>query len=181
MEIKLDIGTKKYGLIVIDPPWPLQKIPMKIRPRQKAFDYPVMTLDEIRAIDVASIADSECWLFLWTIQKYLFVAREILEGWGFNYLCMMVWQKTYGRSAGMPLYGFRWNAEFILVGYNEVKPSIWRKGKLIPLVFQAPNERHSQKPDIFYEMVEVLAEPRIDLFARRRREGWDVWGNEVVP
>jgi N6-adenosine-specific RNA methylase IME4 len=91
---------------------------------------------------------------------------------------MAVWEKTYGRSAGMPLYGFRWNAEFILIGYKN-KPQLFPKRKLIPLVFQAENIKHSKKPDKFYKMVEVLGDKRIDLFARNEREGWDVWGNEV--
>jgi N6-adenosine-specific RNA methylase IME4 len=90
----------------------------------------------------------------------------------------MVWEKTYGRSSGMPLFGFRWNAEFILVGYK-IKPDLWPKRPLIPVVFSAENIRHSEKPDRFYEMVAVLGEPRIDLFARRKRQGWDVWGDEV--
>jgi N6-adenosine-specific RNA methylase IME4 len=90
----------------------------------------------------------------------------------------MCWKKEYGRSSGMPLYGFRWNAEFILIGYLK-KPSIWPKKKLIPLVFSAENKGHSQKPDEFYKMVESLGENRIDVFARKERSGWDVFGDEV--
>jgi len=80
--------------------------------------------------------------------------------------------------AGMPLYGFRWNAEFILVG-TKGKKDMFPKTKLIPAVFQAENIRHSQKPDRFYKMIEPLGEPRIDIFARTKRDKWDVWGNEV--
>ena len=90
----------------------------------------------------------------------------------------MVWEKTYGRSAGMPLFGWRWNGEFILVGYK-TKPTLWPKRKLIPAVFSAENIKHSQKPDRFYSLVEPLGEARIDLFARKERDGWDVWGDEV--
>ena len=102
-----------------------------------------------------------------------------MENWGFNFLCIGVWEKTFGKSAGMPLFGFRWNAEFILIGYNK-KPDLWIKGKpLIPLCFQAENIRHSQKPDKFYKMIEPLGNDRIDIFARQKRKNWDVWGNEV--
>ena len=91
----------------------------------------------------------------------------------------MVWEKTFGKSAGMPLYGFRWNGEFILVGYKK-KLDLWIKGKpLIPAVFSAENIKHSQKPDRFYKLIEPLGENRIDIFARKKRDGWDVWGNEV--
>lgn len=51
--------------------------------------------------------------------------------------------------------------------------------KLIPAVFQAENIRHSQKPDKFYELIKGLGEKRLDMFARTKRDGWDVWGNEV--
>ena len=138
-----------------------------------------MELDEIKQMPIKNLAKEKCWVFLWTTQKYLFDAKTVLENWGFNFLCMGVWEKTFGKSAGMPLFGFRWNAEFILIGYNK-KPDLWIKGKpLIPLCFQAENIRHSQKPDKFYKMIEPLGNDRIDIFARKKRKGWDVWGNEV--
>ncbi len=143
------------------------------------MDYPLMKLDEIKKMPIKNLAKDKCWVFLWTTQKYLFDAKSVLENWGFNFLCMGVWEKTFGKSAGMPLFGFRWNAEFILIGYNK-KPDLWIKGKpLIPLCFQAENIRHSQKPDKFYKMIEPLGNERIDIFARQKRKGWDVWGNEV--
>ena len=143
------------------------------------MDYPLMELDEIKQMPIKNLAKEKCWVFLWTTQKYLFDAKTVLENWGFNFLCMGVWEKTFGKSAGMPLFGFRWNAEFILIGYNK-KPDLWIKGKpLIPLCFQAENIRHSQKPDKFYKMIEPLGNDRIDIFARKKRLGWDVWGNEV--
>lgn len=170
---------KKYEIIVVDPPWPVKKLTRKARPNQTKMDYPTMTLDEIFALDVNSMADKDCWLFLWTTQKHLFDAHQILNHWGWHYLLTMVWQKTYGKSSGMPLFGFRWNAEFVLVGYKS-RPQLWPSGHaLIPAVFQAPNIRHSKKPDEFYQMIERLGSPRIDLFARQIRQGWDAWGNEV--
>ena len=171
--------NKKYDLIVVDPPWKIKKLTHKARPNQIKMDYPLMDLDEIKALPIKNLAKEHCWIFLWTTQKYLFKSKEILEDWGFKYLVMAVWQKTFGKSAGMPLYGFRWNAEFIAVGYNK-KPDLWIKGKpLIPLVFQAENIKHSKKPDQFYKMIEPLGKNRIDIFARNKRAGWDVFGNEV--
>lgn len=175
----MDIN-KKYNLIVIDPPWNVKKIKRKVRPNQIEMDYPTMSLDEIKNLNVKSLAKDECWIFLWTTQKYLFKTKDVLEHWGFKYLHTSVWEKTYGISNGMPLFGFRYNCEFILIGYNKVKPSLWIKGKpLIPLCFQAENIKHSKKPDKFYKMIEPLGNERIDIFARNTREGWDVWGNEI--
>lgn len=172
-----NLPNKTYQIIVVDPPWMIKKIARNQRPNQVKMDYPTLSVAEISTLPVADLAQDSCWLFLWTIQRYLFQSKEILEQWGFNFLLTMVWEKTYGRSAGMPLYGFRWNAEFILVGYKQ-KPELWPKRGLIPAVFQAPNVRHSEKPDRFYELVAPLGEPRLDMFARKSRAGWDVWGNE---
>ena len=169
---------KKYGLIVVDPPWPIKKLTHRKRPNQVTIDYQTMSLEEIKSLPIKSIADENCWIFLWTIQKFLFDAKEILETWGFNHLVTGAWEKTYGKSAGMPLFGFRWNIEFFLVGYRK-KPELWPKRPLIPLAFSAPNIKHSQKPDKFYKLIEPLAEKRADIFARQERRGWDVWGDEV--
>ena len=169
---------KKYQIIVVDPPWPVKKLTHKARPKQTTMDYQTMSVEQIKSLPVSKLADESCWLFLWTTQKFLFDTKSILEQWGFNHLLTMVWEKTYGRSAGMPLFGFRWNGEFVLVGYKQ-KPTLWPKRSLIPAVFAAENIRHSQKPDRFYEMIGPLGENRIDIFARKEREGWDVWGNEV--
>lgn len=168
----------KYDLIVIDPPWRIKKIKNKQRPNQVEMDYSMLSVEEIAKLPIQNLSADNGWLFLWTTQKYLFQSKDILAGWGFNHLLTMVWEKTYGRSSGMALYGFRWNAEFILVG-TKGKKDMFPKLPLIPAVFQAENIRHSQKPDKFYALVESLGKNRIDLFARSKREGWSVWGNEV--
>jgi len=170
--------TKRYNVIVIDPPWQVKKLKNKLRPNQINMDYPTMSIDEIKLLDIKHISEDNCYCFLWTTQKFLWQSKDILENWGFNHLCTMVWEKTYGRSSGMALYGFRWNAEFILVG-TKGKKDMFPKKKLIPLVFQAENIRHSQKPNKFYELIKDLGDKRIDIFAREKKEGWDVYGNEV--
>lgn len=169
---------KTYDLIVIDPPWPIKKLTHRQRPNQVNFDYKTLNMEQIKTMAIPDISSSKCICFLWCTQKTLFAAKEILEYWGFKYLLTMVWEKTYGKSAGMPLFGFRWNAEFILVGVK-TKLELWPKKSLIPCVFQAPNISHSTKPDRFYELIGGLGSSRIDIFARKQRDGWDVWGNEV--
>ena len=40
--------------------------------------------------------------------------------------------------------------------------------------------KHSKKPELFQDIIELQSnKPRIELFARRNRDGWDVWGDEV--
>ncbi len=169
---------KKYQIIVVDPPWPIKKLTRRARPNQITMDYKTLPLSAIECLNIESLADDNSWCFLWTIQKYLFESKGILEKWGFNYLLMMTWRKLYGKSSGMPLKGFRWNSEFVAVGYKG-KKELWPKRKLIPTAFDGINIRHSQKPDEFYKLIEPLGDTRIDVFARQQRTGWDVWGNEV--
>ncbi len=178
MKVNLPDEEKKYDLIVVDPPWPLKKLTRRCRPNQKRFDYKTLSMEDIEKLKISTLGKEKSMCLLWCTQKTLFDAKKILENWGFSHLLTMVWEKTYGRSSGMPLFGFRWNAEFILVGTTK-KISLWPQQKLIPAVFQAPNIGHSIKPSKFYDLVSPLGERKIDIFARKKREGWDVWGDEV--
>jgi len=134
----------------------------------------MMSLDEIKALKIGSIAGEPSHCFLWTIDKYLFDAREVLEGWGFKYHCTLAWNKTNGIS----LYGINRRVEFVLVGLKG-KHEVYPRRKTIPAAFTAKSERHSAKPQKFYDFLDVLDGPKIDIFERCQRPGWDVWGNEV--
>ena len=177
--IIIPFPNKKYQIIVVDPPWEIQKIQKRVRPNQVNMDYPMMSLEEISILPINQIADNNCILFLWTIDKYLFNSKKILEGWGFKYHLTMSWDKTNG----LAMYGFNRQTEFILVGLKG-KHEAYPKRKTIRTSFTAKSTYHSAKPDMFYAMLDVLDGDRIDIFARKGREtlfgkGWDVWGNEV--
>jgi N6-adenosine-specific RNA methylase IME4 len=171
---------KKYQIIVIDPPWELQKIIKRVRPNQVDMDYPMMPLDAIKALPISSIAADTCTLFLWTIDKYLYDSKDILGAWGFNYHVTMAWDKTNG----LAMYGFNRQTEFVVVGFKG-NHDAYPKRPTIPTSFRAKSRFHSSKPDSFYFMLDVLDGDRIDLFARQHRQDlfannkWDVWGNEV--
>ena len=166
--------NKKYQIIVADPPWQIEKIKKRVRPNQVEMDYSMMTFQEIKALPVWEIADDVCTLFLWTIDKYLFDSKEVVESWGFKYHLTMAWDKTNG----LAMFGFNRQTEFILVGFKG-KHDAYPKRQTIRTSFTAKSKRHSEKPDLFYDMLNVLDGKRIDLFARKRRFGWDAWGNEV--
>lgn len=167
-------NMKKYQVIVVDPPWEIKKIIRKVRPNQVAMDYPTMSYSQLSDMRIQDIADDNAVCFLWTIQKWLPKAFDLLERWGFKYQRTLTWDK----GNGMSLFGFHNRSEFVLFGYKG-KLEMYPKRKTIPTVFSAKSPYHSAKPDEFYSMVEVFGEPRIDLFARKERDGWDVWGNEV--
>ena len=173
---------KKYQIIVVDLPWQINKIKKRVRPNQVNMDYQMMSLDEIKALPIKNIAnENNCLIFLWTIDKYLYNSKSILEGWGFHYHRTMSWDKTNG----LAMYGFNYQTEFILIGFMG-KQETYPKRKTIRTSFTAKATFHSEKPDYFYEMLDVLPHnPRIDIFARKKRDElflknkWDVWGNEV--
>jgi len=174
-----DIATKEakaidgvYDVIVIDPPWPMKKIERDERPNQSEFDYPTMTEEEMAALELPVADDAHIWI--WTTHKYLPMAFRLLDKWGLKYVCTFVWHKPGGfQPFGLPQY----NAEFAL--YARKGSPAFVDTKAFPVCFTAPRGAHSEKPDEFYEMIaRVTAGRRVDMFGRRKINGFDSWGNE---
>ncbi|MCL2476293.1 MT-A70 family methyltransferase [Candidatus Bathycorpusculum sp.] len=163
-----------YDVVVLDPPWPMKKIELDERPCQTVeLDYPTMSLEEIAALKLPLAED--CHVFLWTTQKYLPYAFELLEKWGLKYVYAHVWHK----SAGMRPFNLPWyNCEFAL--YARRGTPQFTNNKNFQTCFDAKNGVHSEKPAEFYDMIRgVTAGRRLDMFSRRSIEGFDAWGNEV--
>jgi N6-adenosine-specific RNA methylase IME4 len=169
------VPTGRYSCIVIDPPWPMQKIEREVRPNQVGFEYPTMSEDELAAFPVPHIAADDCHLFCWTTQKFLFMANRLIEAWGFRYVCQFIWHKPGGfQPIGLPQY----NCEFALYARRGTPKFV--DLKQFSCCFNAPRREHSRKPDEFYDMVRrVTAAPRIDVFSREAREGFAQYGNEA--
>jgi N6-adenosine-specific RNA methylase IME4 len=165
----------KYRCIVIDPPWEMKKIERDVSPNQVDFDYPTMTEEQLASFAVGEMADTDCHLFCWTTHKHLPQAFRLLDQWGFRYVCTMVWHKSGGfQPFGLPQY----NCEFVL--YARRGSPEFVDTKAFFCCFEAPRREHSRKPDEFYEVVKrVTAGPRIDVFSREDRDGFDQHGNET--
>ncbi len=139
-----------------------------------AHKYPTLSLEEIKNLPVKDICEKNCVLFLWATVPLLPEALEVLSAWGFEYKTAIFWKKIMFLGMG---YWFRGQVEILLMGI---------KGKVKAFHIQKPNfiqakvGKHSEKPNEVYELLdEVPLNPRIELFARKVKEGWDAWGNEV--
>lgn len=168
----------QYRTVVIDPPWEMEKIVRDNRPNPVnfGFEYPTMNEDELSEFDVAKLAADDCHLFCWTTHKHLPMALRLLERWGFKYVLCMVWHKPGGyQPFGLPQY----NNEFCVYARRGAPEFV--ETKAFFTCFDAPRREHSRKPDEFYDVVRrVSPGPRIDVFSREPRGGFDQFGNETA-
>jgi N6-adenosine-specific RNA methylase IME4 len=161
--------TVKYKTILADPPWKYGK----------GFGYgsgeyyPLMKLEDIKKLDINNIADENAHLYLWCPNSLVPQALEVMKSWGFEFKTVITWVKHRSIFG----YYFKGQSEQLLFGV---------KGKLPPqdrcqvTIIQGKVSNHSKKPEEQYLLIEkVSPQPRIELFARQKKEGWDVWGNEV--
>lgn len=170
-----ELPTGTYRTVVIDPPWPMTKIPREVRPMQHGFDYPTMSVDEIAAMDIGARLNDDSFVFLWTTQKFLPSAFDILKGWGLDYRFTMVWHKP----GGIQIYNYpQFNCEFVIVGSKGSPEFV--DTKAFNAAFNADRQGHSVKPDEFYDLLRrVTAGPRMDMFSRRKIDGFEIWGNQA--
>lgn len=168
---------KKYQTLLVDPPWDIAFVRLKMRPNQVEMPYSTMSMEELVKLEKRfrpHLAE-KCNLFLWTTHTKLPDALQLMSIWGFKYHCLLTWDKTNGR----PCWGFKRKTEFVLYGYKG-GITVNQRGHFIPTLFTEKLTTHSTKPQILYKLLESnTPEPRLELFARHKREGWDVWGNEV--
>lgn len=200
-----------FQTIVADPPWrydypggPGHTAPWR---STTGAQYPLMALDEIKAIPVPDLATEDAHLYLWAVLPLMEPAFEVVRAWGFRPATVVTWCKP-GPGLGR---GWRGNTEHLIVarrGMSTPNPKCngcgkrargsvkctcdtpeWRgeppvrafESTAAGTWYQAPRGRHSEKPDVFMDLIEQMSPgPYLELFSRRARLGWSTWGNESL-
>jgi N6-adenosine-specific RNA methylase IME4 len=162
-----------FRVIVLDPAWEYDKNAWRFS--VSAPDYPTMSLDEIRKLDVPALADQDCILWLWTTNSHMAVALDLVRHWGFRHKTILTWVKDR-MGVGEWLRGQTEHCILAVRG-RPVKTLTNQT-----TVLRAPRGRHSEKPEAFYQLVESLCPgSKLELFARREREGWVTHGLIEMP
>jgi N6-adenosine-specific RNA methylase IME4 len=178
----LEKPSGQFDVIVVDPPWRYDGDKFQANPgnlpsyarngHQGTAVYPTMSLDEIKAIRLP--AKKDCVLWLWTTNLFLPDCYPILEAWGFELKTMLTWDKEHiGTGAWL-----RSQTEHCLLAVKG--HPVYHNTKYSTLLREARAGPHSTKPESFYKLVEeTCAGRKLDYFARKKREGWEVYGDEV--
>lgn len=176
----------RYDIAYVDPPWYYYGSPIKDAAAGK--HYPLMSPEELAAIDVRRILDKRAAVFVWATCPRLQFAIDLIRAWGLHYRGVAyVWVKVNKRGGIIAGQGVlptftKPTTELLLAA------TTMPTGRPFPIldlaqpqVVLAPRGAHSEKPSIFREHIERLCgdRPRIELFARTRVPNWDAWGAEL--
>ena len=177
------IGNKKYQTVYADPPWQFKNRTGKMAPEHKRLSrYATMTLDEIKVLPVSDVCEENAHLYLWIPNALIQDGLDVMKSWGFTYKTNIIWYKV--RKDGGPDrrgvgFYFRNVTEMVLFGVKGSMRTL-KPGRTMPNIVISRKREHSRKPDEMYDVIEQCSPPeRLELFARTKKEGWDVWGNET--
>jgi len=162
----------KYTVVYADPPWKYDNTGFS---SSADAHYPQMTVEELKDLPIADIAGEPCVLMLWATSPLLPEALEVMGAWGFEYKANRVWRKP---SAPMMGWWVRTKHELLLIGTAN---GLAHPTDMVDSIIKAPVTEHSEKPEVVYEDIEhCYPGSKIELFARKARDGWTSWGNEGV-
>lgn len=172
---------KKYQIVYADPPWDYGNNSFPSTSLKNA--YPLMKTEDICALRVADIVQPNALLFLWTTMTHIPHALRVIDAWGFRYVTNgFTWVKVHEKSR-LPVVGMgywtRQNAELCLVAK---RGQMTRVEKAVLSIIIEPRRLHSQKPErVRRDIVRICGDlSRIELFARDKSPGWDIWGNTLA-
>src|SRR3990167_3865642 len=169
----------KYNVIYCDPPWSYnnKKTGGKLN-SGSCQKYSTLSIEQLFNLNIQSIAEDNCVLFLWATTPLLDQAFKLVDAWGFTYKTTATWVKCGRLGMG---FWLRVNTEHLLVAIKgQVKPFRCSKRNIISQKIS----QHSEKPELFRELIEECTKnlpnrKMIELFARKQSNNWDCWGLET--
>ena len=172
---------KKYQIIYADPPWRYGGRGETSKWRENLENlYPTMSDEELKNLDIQKLSEKDCLLFMWVVSPHLKECVAVGESWGFKYITIgFVWHKKAARLGNYTMSG----CEICLIFKKGKIPNdkIKGKGNGVKQFLEQSVEKHSKKPNEIRNRINKMfpISTKIELFAREKTEGWDVWGNEV--
>ncbi len=165
----------KYRVIYADPPWQYGD---KLIEGYGAAEnhYPTMSLSDICEMPIKDIAEDNAVLFLWATSPMLEDSFKVINAWGFKYKASFVWDKV---KHNMGHYNSVRHELLLIATRGSCLPDT---PKLLDSVVEIErSDVHSEKPEQFREIIDMLYPygKRIELFARKKVDNWDVWGNQI--
>lgn len=172
---------KKYQIIYADPPWTYKSkeclAKTSILNGEINTHYNTMSLDAIKDLDIDSISDDNSLLFMWVVSPMLDDGISLMKAWGYKYATIaFIWHKQKTNPGHYTMS----ECEICLIGKKGTIPKP-RGARNVRQFLSEMRGKHSAKPsDIRNRIYTMFPEQnKIELFAREKTEGWDVWGNEV--
>lgn len=174
----------KYGIIYADPPWKYYEGGYKNQSQHydTLAEFVIQKLKDKKKRPITDLSADNCILFLWVTFPVLDGIFDIIKAWGFQYsTCGFVWVKSKKDGTGFAFGCGSWtraNVELCLIAK---KGKIKRQNTSISQIIYEPKAAHSKKPEIVRDkIIQLVGDlPRIELFARQKTKGWDVWGKEI--
>lgn len=178
---KLAASGKKFGAIYADPAWKFESWGEQGQDRAAGNHYTLTTLDDMKAMPVEALASDDCVLLMWVSDPMLPHALELIAAWGFTFKTVaFTWVKASKTGEAEHLgngYWTRANPEMCLLA-TRGKPE--RLNADVRQLLVHPVMEHSRKPEeAANRIMRLVAGPYLELFARRPREHWTCWGNEL--
>jgi len=177
--MSLNSLTTRYSGVYMDPPWKYRGLTVSSKTTTMPQDhYPCMSMQELKSLDVPTILLPDALVFMWSTSAFMSEAIDLGRHWGLRYSSMpFVWVKD-GRGVCGP-----WTmqyCEFVLLFRQGKRPQPKGSTKERQLLI-SQRGRHSEKPDEIRDRVARIIgpHPKLEMFARKKTSGWDVWGNEV--
>ena len=169
----------KYQVIYADPCWPYnERQDKKNLYGNTKYHYPSLSIEKIKKLPIKELKTENSVLFLWVATHFLEESFEIIKEWGMEYKSQMMWHKNGGQG-GIGWYCWGDHEILLIATSGSFLPK-----KLFSSVYQSKREKHSKKPNYYYEMIETMYPDckYLEMFARNeiKRKNWTYWGLEAL-